>query len=73
MRVIDGPEVDRRLAWPIGHAEKLAKRRKLPHLVLPDGAIRFRWNDIEQLIVERIARETGVTTGSLIQGDSGNA
>jgi hypothetical protein len=67
MRIIDGAEVDRRLAWPVGHAKRLAKRGTLPHLVLPDGSIRFRWDDIKPLIVERLSREAGVSTGKTIE------
>lgn len=44
-------DIDRRLNWPIGKAQRLAQRRRLPHLVLPDGSIRFVWDDIEPLIV----------------------
>jgi hypothetical protein len=44
-------EIDKRLNWPPGRAERLARRRKLPHVLLPDGAIRFRWEDIESLLV----------------------
>ena len=46
-----GEEIDRRLNWPLGRAERLARRKKLPHYVLPDGSVRFRWADIEPLIV----------------------
>ena len=53
-----GDDIDRRLSWPIGKAERMAKRGKLPHIVLPDGAIRFRWRAIRILIVEqKIMRE----------------
>ena len=45
-----GEEVDQRLNWPLGRAERLARRGKLPHLVLPDGSIRFEWSPIEALI-----------------------
>lgn len=44
-------DIDRRLNWPIGKAQRLAQRRRLPHLVLPDGSIRFVWDEIEPLIV----------------------
>jgi hypothetical protein len=44
-------EIDKRLNWPPGRAERLARRKKLPHVRLPDGAIRFRWEDIEPLLV----------------------
>ena len=46
-----GDDVDRRLNWPLGKAERLAHRGKLPHLVLPDGAIRFRWKLVRALLV----------------------
>jgi len=48
--LIYSEEVDRRLNWPLGKAERMARRRKLPHYLLPDGAIRFRWEEIETLI-----------------------
>ncbi len=44
-------EIDQRLNWPLGQAERLARRRKLPHVVLPDGSIRFEWEAIEPLLV----------------------
>ena len=47
-------EIDRRLNWPPGTAKRLAKRYRLPHYVLPDGAIRFRWEEIEPTI-QRVA------------------
>ncbi len=43
-------EIDRQLSWPLGRAERLARRGKLPHVVLPDGSIRFRWRDIARLV-----------------------
>jgi hypothetical protein len=46
-------EVDRRLNWPLGKAERLARNRKLPHYVLPDGSIRFRWSEIEALVKQQ--------------------
>ena len=46
-----GAEIDQRLYWPLGRAERLARRRKLPHCVLPDGTIRFEWATIEPLVV----------------------
>jgi len=46
-----GEEIDQRLNWPLGRAERLARRKKLPHYVLPDGSVRFCWADIEPLIV----------------------
>jgi hypothetical protein len=48
-----GEEIDRRLNWHLGKAVRLAKRGKLPYVVLPDGSIRFRWEEISLLLVER--------------------
>jgi len=45
-----GEEVDRRVNWPTGRAQKLARRGKLPHVVLPDGDIRFIWEQVERLL-----------------------
>ncbi|MGQ0634223.1 MAG: hypothetical protein ACT4QC_06420 [Planctomycetaceae bacterium] len=44
-------ELDKRLTWPPGKAERLARNRRLPHYLLPDGSIRFVWAEIEPLIV----------------------
>lgn len=51
-----GEEIDHRLNWPLGKAERLARRGRLPHVVLPDQSIRFEWNAIESLI-ERVGAE----------------
>lgn len=45
-----GNEIDRRLDWPIGRAERLAKQGKLVHHILPDGSIRFVWSEVERQI-----------------------
>jgi hypothetical protein len=45
-------DVDQKLNWPLGRAAKLAKQRRLPYILLPDGSIRFNWEQIEPLIVE---------------------
>lgn len=39
-------ELDTRLRYPGGRCAKLAREGKIPHIVLPDGAIRF---DSEQI------------------------
>jgi hypothetical protein len=57
-----GEEIDRRLNWPLGRAEKLARRGKLPHVVLPDQAIRFEWSAIEKLL--RHVQEPACAEGS---------
>jgi hypothetical protein len=54
-----GDDIDRRLNWPCGKAERMAKRGKLPHLVLPDGSIRFRLSAVRKLIVSRPSEAEG--------------
>ncbi|HJZ58653.1 MAG TPA: hypothetical protein VKE74_27170 [Gemmataceae bacterium] len=44
-------EIDVRLGWPPGTAQRLARRQKLPHYVLPDGALRLRWDEVVPLVV----------------------
>jgi hypothetical protein len=48
--LIEPEEIDRRLSWMPGRAAKLARRRLLPHILLPDGSIRFDWEEIEKLL-----------------------
>jgi hypothetical protein len=43
-------QVDARLSWPSGRAERLARQRHLPHVLLPDGRIRFIWEQVERHI-----------------------
>ena len=43
-------DIDKRLNWPLGRAQRLARHRKLPHVLLPDGSIRFEWEAIEPLL-----------------------
>lgn len=54
--------LDRRMDWKPGRAERLARRRLLPHILLPDGSIRFDWDEIESLIV-RVPPATSVEEG----------
>ena len=51
MALLYPEDIDQRLNWPLGRAARLARQRRLPHLLLPDGSIRFRWEDIEPLIL----------------------
>ena len=44
-------EIDQRLNWPLGRAERLAKQRRLPYVLLPDGSLRFDWEEIEPLVL----------------------
>jgi len=50
LELIDGLEVDRLLRWRAGRAQKLALRGKLPHYRLPDGAVRFRRDEVLALV-----------------------
>ena len=43
-------DIDARLNRPPGTANRLARRKKLPHYVLPDGSIRLRWEEIAPLV-----------------------
>ena len=56
-------DVDQRLNWPLGRAERLARQRRLPYVLLPDGSIRFRWEEIEGLILP-----VGLSAGPLTDG-----
>lgn len=58
-------ELDRRMGWKPGRAERLAKQRRLPYVLLPDGEIRFDWSEIEPLIVRvQAATDASKTEGS---------
>jgi hypothetical protein len=52
-------EIDKQLDWPPGRAQRLAKRGRLPHYVLPDGGIRLRWEEVEPLVRHVPARQGG--------------
>jgi len=49
-RFLYGEQIDKRLNWPLGRAERLARQGQIPHVILPDGAIRFEWQAIEKLL-----------------------
>jgi hypothetical protein len=55
-------EVDRRLNWRPGKAERLARQRRLPFLLMPDGSIQFEWRELEALIV-RVSAAVFATEG----------
>jgi hypothetical protein len=57
-------DIDQRLNWPIGKAEKLARQRRLPYVLLPDGSIRFRWAEIEHLVLHIPAAANGQGGGA---------
>lgn len=43
-------EVDRIFRYRPGRAERLARKGRLPHIVLPDGEIRFDEAEIEMIL-----------------------
>lgn len=52
MTLVTPEEIDVAFAWPIGKAERLARRGLLPHYRLPDGVqtIRFDRAEVDALI-----------------------
>lgn len=50
MALIYPEDVDQRLTWPLGRAARLARQGKLPHVLLPDGSVRFRWEIIAAMV-----------------------
>lgn len=51
MFYLPSDEIDRRFGWKPGRAERLARQRRLPYVLMPDGSVRFDWGEIEPLIV----------------------
>jgi hypothetical protein len=43
-------QIDKRLNWPLGTAARLARKERLPHYRLPDGAIRFNLEEVVALV-----------------------
>ncbi len=60
-------EIDQRLNWPLGRAERLARQRRLPYVLLPDGSLRMRWEAIKSLVVEVPAAATPAVGGNETQ------
>jgi hypothetical protein len=58
-------ELDRRMSWKTGRAERLAHQCRLPYVLFPDGSIRFDWYEIEPLIVRVQAAISAGTEGWL--------
>jgi hypothetical protein len=59
--LLEGGEIDRRLSLRPGTAVRLARRDKLPHIVLPDGAIRFSWPDVAEALKQVVPARSGET------------
>jgi hypothetical protein len=43
-------DIDRHLNWPLGTAARLARRQRLPHYRMPDEPIRFRLDEVTDLV-----------------------
>lgn len=67
LSLLYGEDIDRRLNWPLGRAERLARRGKLPHVILPDGQVRFEWPYVAALLV-RIGDDGNSHGHSALQG-----
>jgi hypothetical protein len=50
MNLLCPDDIDARLNWTAGTAQRLARRGRLPHVVLPNGELRFIWGEIVSLI-----------------------
>jgi hypothetical protein len=49
-KLLTGFDVDGFFRWPKGRAERLARRGKLPHFILPGGDIRFVPDDVAPMV-----------------------
>ena len=54
-------DLDELLRYPNGRSARLARKGQIPHVILPDGEIRFRPEAIRNWLNER---ETGVSTAA---------
>jgi len=61
-------EVDAILRYPFGKSKRLARKGRLPHILLPDGSIRFARRDIEAFLNDCTA---GVTAKANIKAEVG--
>jgi hypothetical protein len=50
IQLLKPDEVDFLFRYPTGRALRLAKARKMPHIILPDGEIRFEEEQIRRLL-----------------------
>ncbi len=57
-RMIHPRELDRLLRYPNGRCTRLARAGKIPHIVLPDGEIRFDPNVIDEWLAACAEVET---------------
>jgi len=65
-------EIDTAFRWPLGRAERLARRGRLPHLRLPDGSIRFSFDEVSKLITRvnppALCKKCGIPTENAENG-----
>ncbi|MEI6235581.1 MAG: hypothetical protein WCT04_21205 [Planctomycetota bacterium] len=51
MKLVSPEAIDSIFLWPLGKAERLARRGLLPHYILPDGhTVRFDGDEIGALV-----------------------
>ena len=61
MRFTAPEDVDTEFGWPLGKAERLARRGILPHYLLPDGkTIRFVRAEVEAMVSHRLPANSEV-------------
>lgn len=58
MELLKPQEVDLLFRYPFGRALRLAKAKQIPHIKLPDGAVRFDRDEIEKLLKEGEVTQT---------------
>jgi hypothetical protein len=58
MSLLTPEEVDDILRYPNGKSQRLARRDLIPHVKLPDGSIRFRKIEIENIVGDEIVDAT---------------
>ena len=60
--LISPGELDDRLCYPSGRSVRLARKGLIPHVVLPDGSIRFDPSRIEAWLSELAVSATPAAT-----------
>lgn len=55
--LIKPKDVDLIMQWPFGKSSRLARQGRMPHIVLPDGQIRFDPAEVENILAN--GREPG--------------
>ena len=68
MKILFPIEVDSILRMDFGTAEKMARAGALPHIVLPDGNIRFREDDVARILQSQGEAMQGKPIGVVSRG-----